>query len=120
MSNTAMEGMDEYSTLTENLTDLKEESTNKPFRSKAEFDQFRDRLIQVCGQDWPSANMDITLDYGFYSRLIESYPNYQKGLWLIYRLVLRNYLEGIFPKVMERSWVKFQPKRDFHKLGGKN
>ena len=29
MSNTAMEGMDEYSTLTENLTDLKEESMEK-------------------------------------------------------------------------------------------
>ena len=120
MTNVSVEGMDEYSTLAENLTDLKVELMSKPFKSKADFETFRDRLIQACGQDWPQANQDLTLDYGLYSRLIESYPEFKKGLWLVYRLVLRNYLERIFPKVMERAWVKFQPRRDFHKPGGKN
>ena len=42
MTNVTVEGMDEYSTLMENLTDLKSELMIGPFKTKADFESFRD------------------------------------------------------------------------------
>lgn len=104
-------GIPEIDTIAENLTDKKNE-LRTPFRDKDQFDTFRDELIELCGSDWVPPVDDVTLDYALYSRLIESYPGFDKGLWKIYQRLLSNFLEPIFRRVLTKAENKFMPQRD--------
>lgn len=107
-----MTGMVEYELKAASLRDKKEEVMRHPFRDVKEWETFREELIELCGEDWPQGENDLTIDFAFYSRMIQEYPTFKEERWEILRIACRNWLERTFRKVLERTWKKYDPERD--------
>lgn len=107
-----MTGMVEYELKAASLRDKKEELMDNPFRNMEEWNKFREELIEICGEDWPQGENDLTTDFAFYSRMIRAYPQFKEERWEILRIAFRNWLERTFRKVLERTWKKYDPERD--------